>query len=311
MTAVSGNRSTVACAEAALADYIQILKPRVMALAVFTALVGMIAAPGPLHPAIAIASMLCIAAGAGAAGALNMWWDADIDRRMARTARRPTATERIAPKTARELGIGLAAFSCGLLALFANPLAGGLLALTILHYAVVYTMLLKRRTPYNVPVGGIAGALPPVIGWAAATGTIGWEAVLMFVVIFLWTPPHSWALAMVRRTEYERVGVPMLPVVASDATTARQILIYTLMLAPAGVALALTPAGGPLSFGLASVFGIGMLLTARAVGREGAGRREQRRLFGFSILYLFALFCVILVESVLRSTITGYGWPGL
>lgn len=283
--------------DAPLSDYLRLLKPRVMSLAVFTACVGMIAAPVHIHPVLALASILAIAAGAGAAGALNMWWDADIDGRARRTGGRPTVTGSVSPRTARDLGLALSVLSVMLLSLFANPLAGALLALAIAHYAIVYTIWLKRRSVHGVVVGGIAGALPPVIGWAAAAGTVGVEAALMFLVVFLWTPPHSWALALARREEYAETGIPILPV-RSGVTAARcQILLYTVPLLVAGVALASTPAGGPLSLAAALAAGAYLLARTLAVARPGAGRREEGKLFGASILYLFVLFAAVLVDS--------------
>ena len=297
--------------EAPLGDYLRLLKPRVMSLAIFTALVAMVVAPGTTPLAVGMASIFCIAAGAGAAGALNMWWDADIDQRMARTAGRPAAAGRISPDVARNLGLGLSGFSCVLLGLFANWLAAFLLALTILHYVVVYTIYLKRRTPHNVVIGGIAGALPPMIGWAAATGSLSPVALLMFATIFLWTPPHSWALAMAQNADYARAGVPMMPAVAGSKSTWRQIMLYTLATFGFGILLGLTPVGGPLTLAVAVLLGLLMIEAAWGVGREAAGRRAQWRLFGVSIIYLFALFAAILLESLFRDQLPGYGWQAL
>lgn len=298
----------LAATRASLADVIALLKPRVMGLAVFTALVGLAVAPGELHPVIGLAVVLCVAGGAAAAAALNMWWDADIDRRMERTQHRPVAAGRIAPAVARDLGIGLGVFSVVLLALFSTPLAGALLALAILHYVVVYTMWLKRSTVHNVVLGGAAGALPPMIGWAAAAGSIGVEAVLMFALIFLWTPPHSWALAWLRVAEYQRVGVPMLPVTSSPAATCRQILIYTVVMVPVGVALSLTSVGGPLSFVAAAGCGLAMLFRATALARNPGDRRRAGQLFGSSIWYLFLVFATLLIETGARVWLPTYGW---
>lgn len=294
------SRAGPGVAAATPADYLRILKPRVMSLAVFTAVVGLVAAPVTVHPVVALASLLAIAAGAGAAGALNMWWDADIDRRMARTRGRPVAAGRIAPEVARNFGVGLALIAILLLGLFANPLAGALLALTIAHYLLVYTVFLKRRSVHSVVIGGFAGALPPVIGWAAATGTVGIEALLMFAVIFLWTPPHSWALALLRRDEYADVGVPTLPVAAGATATRCQILIYTVALVPTGVVLAYSPVGGPVTIAAALVSGVFLLIRTMAAIRPGAGRREEGRLFGFSIVYLFAIFASLLLDDLTR-----------
>lgn len=300
MTAALGNAFDTR-AEAPFSDYLRLLKPRVMSLAVFTAAVGLVAAPVPVHPVIAFASILCIAVGAGAAGALNMWWDADIDRQMSRTRNRPVAAGRVAPETARDLGVALALLSVLLLSLFANLVAGALLALAIFHYVVVYSMWLKRNSVHNVVIGGVAGALPPVIGWSAAAGGFGLEPLLMFAVIFLWTPPHSWALALIRRAEYAQVGVPTLPVRAGVEATRRQILLYTLALIPVGAALAFTPVGGGFSLIASVVLGGGILYRTIMAIVAGAGRREEGRLFGFSIAYLFGLFAAILIDSSIRA----------
>ena len=207
-----------------VAEYFALMKPRVMSLVVFTALVGLVAAPGHMHPVLAIAALVCIAVGAGAAGALNMWYDADIDARMARTAARPVPKGRISPDEARTFGAVLAVGSVICMGLMLNWLAAGLLALTIAFYVFVYTMWLKRWTPQNIVIGGAAGAVPPMIGWAAATGTVSLESFVLFLIIFIWTPPHFWALALVRVRDYERAGVPMLPVVRGEDETRRQIL---------------------------------------------------------------------------------------
>jgi protoheme IX farnesyltransferase len=283
-------------------DFFELLKPRVMSLVVFTALVGLVRAPADLHPVLGFAALLCIAIGAGAAGALNMWWDADIDARMARTARRPIPAGRIAPREALSFGLLLAFASVLMLWLFVGLLAAALLAFTIVFYAVIYTMWLKRWTPQNIVIGGAAGAFPPMIGWAAATGSISLESVLLFLIIFFWTPPHFWALALVKRDEYARAGVPMLPVVAGDAETRRQILIYSAILAPLGVAPALLGFSGAL-YGVAAAL-LGAVLIAMAIdlfrSRKGAAAdRAAYRLFGFSILYLFLLFALLLVEPLI------------
>ncbi len=220
---------------AGVGDYIELMKPRVMSLVVFTAFVGLMVAPGQLHPVIGFVAILCIAVGAGAAGALNMWYDAETDGRMARTAERPIPSGRIAPGEALAFGLTLAVFSVVILGLLVNVVAAALLAATIAFYVLVYTMWLKRRTPQNIVIGGAAGALPPVIGWAATTGAISLEPVIFFLVIFFWTPPHFWALSLYRSDEYARAGIPMLSVVAGPTQTRLQILVYTLILAPLGV----------------------------------------------------------------------------
>jgi protoheme IX farnesyltransferase len=282
-------------------DYFALLKPRVMSLVVFTALVGMALAPGAIHPVIALVSLLAIAVGAGAAGALNMWWDADIDARMARTAQRPVPAGRVAPGEALAFGVVLAVASVAMLGLFAGWLAAGLLAFTIFFYAVLYTMLLKRWTAQNIVIGGAAGAFPPMIGWAAATGAIGLESVLLFLIIFFWTPPHFWALALLRKKEYARAGVPMLPVVAGEDETRRQILIYSVVVALVGLTPALFGFAG-FAYGVsAALLGALFLFLAIEVWRKRRGYAAQaaaRRLFAFSVLYLFLLFAILLVEGM-------------
>src|SRR5215470_12202200 len=230
----SPNTTVFAISEASVSDYIALMKPRVMSLVVFTALVGLMVAPGHLHPVLGFAALLCIAVGAGAAGALNMWFDADVDAKMSRTARRPIPAGRVLPGEALAFGMTLAFGSVAVLGLVANWLAATLLAFTIFFYVAIYTIALKRATPQNIVIGGAAGAFPPMIGWAAATGAIGLEPVLMFLIIFFWTPPHFWALSLWRTQDYARAGIPMLPVVAGQAETRRQILIYALVLAPIG-----------------------------------------------------------------------------
>jgi protoheme IX farnesyltransferase len=283
-----------------VSDYIQLLKPRVMCLVVFTALVGLVAAPGSMHPVIAIASLLCIAVGSGAAGALNMWYDADIDAAMARTAARPIPRGMVAPDEALVFGTVLAAGSVMCLGLMANWTAALLLALTIAFYLFVYTMWLKRSTPVNIVIGGAAGAVPPMIGWAAATGGVSLEGFVLFLIIFMWTPPHFWALALLRVRDYERAGVPMLPVVKGADATRRQILVYSLILAPLGVVPALIGLGGALYAAAAVVLGVLFVMFALACFREREGERADRaakHLFAYSVLYLFLLFAVLLVEQ--------------
>ena len=255
-------------------DYVALLKPRVMSLVVFTALVGLARAPGDLHPVLAFTALLCIAVGAGAAGCLNMWWDADIDARMTRTAGRPIPAGRVQPGEALAFGLVLAVASVVVLGLTVGLLAAALLAFTIFFYAVIYTMWLKRRTPQNIVIGGAAGALPPVIAWAAASGSIGVESLVLFLIVFFWTPPHFWALALLRKDEYARAGVPMLPVVAGDNATRTQILIYSLILAPLGTAPALLGFAG-LAYGIAAgALGLVFLALAVAVWRKRCRRRH-------------------------------------
>jgi protoheme IX farnesyltransferase len=286
---------------ASVGDYVALLKPRVMSLVVFTALVGLVAAPGAIHPVLAFTALLCIAVGAGASGALNMWYDADIDALMSRTAGRPIPRRRITPGEAFGFGITLAGFSVVVLGLMVSWLAAALLAFTIFFYVVVYTMWLKRWTPQNIVIGGAAGAFPPVIGWAAVTGTVSIEPVLMFLIIFFWTPPHFWALALIRADDYARAGVPMLPVVAGAAATRRQIFAYSVLLVPVGASPWFLGHAG-LVYGVTSLVG-GALMVAFAwrvwTSTEGARAMSvARQMFAYSIAYLFGLFAVLLIESV-------------
>lgn len=287
--------------EASVGDFIALLKPRVMSLVIFTALVGLVIAPGHLHPVLAFTALLCIAIGAGAAGALNMWYDRDIDAIMTRTRSRPIPQGRVTPSEALSFGIILSAFSVVTLGLFVNVLAGALLAFTIFFYVVIYTMWLKRWTVQNIVIGGAAGALPPVVAWAAVTGSVAVEPVLLFLITFFWTPPHFWALALYRADDYARAGVPMLPVVKGGDVTRRHILVYTFILA----AVAVAP--WPLGY-FDAVYGVvalalGAVMIALAVEvyrrREGVlSVRAAHRLFGFSIFYLFALFATLLIDAL-------------
>lgn len=270
-------------------DYLALLKPRVMSLVVFTGFVGMIAAPAELHPVLAFTAILSLAVGAGAAGAINMWYDADIDAAMNRTATRPIPAGRIAPGEALGFAVVLAVASVAMMGLNVNWLAAGILAFSIVFYGVLYTMGLKRRTSQNIVIGGAAGAFPPLIGWVAATGEITVMPVILFLIIFLWTPPHFWALSLLTASEYAKVGVPMLPVVAGPAATKRQILYYAVAMVATSLA--------PTLLGFASwVYGaVAVLLGAlfifyalRLRRRERPG--DARGLFGYSILYLFVLF---------------------
>ena len=296
--------------EAEVSDYLALLKPRVMSLVIFTALVGLAIAPGHFHPVLAFTSLLCIAVGAGASGALNMALESDIDALMSRTANRPIPRGRITRSEALTFGLTLSFFSVMTLGILVNWFAGALLAFTIFFYVVIYTMVLKRWTAQNIVIGGAAGALPPVVAWAAATGSIAVEPVLLFLVIFFWTPPHFWALALFRSDDYARAGVPMLPVVAGPDATRLQILLYTIVL----VAVAVAP--WPLGYfdaiyGVISlVLGAGMMWLAIEVYRHREGKlaaRATRRLFAFSILYLFALFATLLLEVVFRAVAPAIG----
>ena len=285
--------------EADVGDYVALLKPRVMSLVVFTALVGLVLAPGHVHPVIGFTALLCIAIGAGASGALNMWYDADIDALMTRTASRPIPRRRIAPGDALAFGLVLAVGSVMVMAVLVSWLAAAMLAFTIFFYVAVYTMWLKRSTPQNIVIGGAAGAFPPMIGWAAVTGGVSFEPFLLFLIIFVWTPPHFWALALLRVDDYARARVPMLPVVAGAGETRRQIVIYSAVLLVTGVSPWLMGYTGAIYGVTALVSGIVMLALALRIWREGTGARGPqgaRQLFGFSILYLFILFAVLLIE---------------
>ena len=289
-------------ADASVEDYFALLKPRVMSLVVFTALVGMAIAPaGGLHPVLAAISLLAIAVGSGASGALNMWWDADIDAVMERTRNRPVAAGRIAPHAALAFGIALSVGSVLVLGLAANWVAAGLLAFTIWFYAYFYTIVLKRRTVQNIVIGG-AAAFPPVIGWAAMTGDVAVAPLVLFAIIFLWTPPHFWALAILKNDDYSRAGVPMMPVVAGAAATRRQMLLYVLVLLPVGVLPYFLGFAGYVYLGVSTVFGALFLLSSVNVLRHQEGPRADRacgQMFAFSILYLFVLFATILAERLL------------
>jgi protoheme IX farnesyltransferase len=280
-------------------DFVQLMKPRVMSLVIFTALTGLVLAPGRLHPVLAVIALLSIAAGAGASGALNMWYDADIDARMQRTAARPIPRGNITADEALTFGMVLALGSVLTLGVLVNWVAAALLALTIAFYILVYTVWLKRRTPQNIVIGGAAGAFPPMIGWAAVTGSVTLESVVLFLIIFMWTPPHFWALALYRCRDYERVGVPMLPVVAGRLETRRQIVIYTALLVPIGLLPAVMGLGGPfyglVAIGLGAVF-MALTLKLWRAEEERAVDAAARQLFKFSILYLFGLFAALLGE---------------
>ncbi len=286
---------------ATVGDFFTLLKPRVMSLVIFTGLAGIVVAPGYVHPLTAFTALLCIAVGAGASGALNMAYDADIDRLMARTAARPVAMGHIARGDALTFGWWLATGSVAIMGLLVNILAGALLAFTIFFYVCVYTLGLKRRTPQNIVIGGLAGALPPAIGWAAVTGSLSLAPLVLVLVIFLWTPPHFWALALFRAEDYARAGVPMMPNVRGKAATRRQIFAYTLLLAPAGFLPAFAGMAGILYLAVAALFGGWMITDATAVLRETDTVREPaaRRLFAVSICYLFALFAALICEHLL------------
>jgi protoheme IX farnesyltransferase len=300
-------------------DFIALLKPRVMSLVVLTAVTGLVCAHGPLNPVLAAVAILCIALGAGGAAALNMGYDADIDALMRRTRARPVPAGRVQRADALALGVVLSLFSVGIMALAANLLAAGLLAFTIFFYAIVYTRWLKRRTAQNIVIGGLAGALPPAVGWAAASGAAPLQAWLLVAIVFVWTPPHFWALSLYTSGDYARAGVPMMPVTAGAPATRRQILAYSLVLAPLALAPAFTGLGGAAYLAVAALGGAGFVTlaarlalsrageTGEAPGRDGdlydvrAGARTARNLFAFSILYLFSLFTALLAEHLLGA----------
>ncbi len=292
--------------EATAGDFFALLKPRVMSLVVFTAFVGLVAAPATINPLLAVFAILAIAIGAGASGALNMWYDADIDAVMTRTATRPVPSGRVSPGEALSFGLVLSALSVMTLGVLVNWLSAALLAFTIFFYAVIYTMWLKRWTPQNIVIGGAAGAIPPVIGWAAATGTVSLESVILFLIIFLWTPPHFWALALFKSQDYERAGIPMMPNVAGEASTRRQIFAYAVVLAPVGVLpwyLGYTSAG----YGVvAAILGLGFVWYSWKVflmPDSDRAMRPAKALFGYSLLYLFAIFAAYLADSVLARAL--------
>ena len=291
-----------------VAEYFSLMKPRVMVLVILTALVGIVAAPGHIHPLIGSIALLAIAVGAGAAGALNMWFDADIDAKMARTAARAIPRGKIAAEEAFAFGAVLSVFSVLTLGLLVNYFAGAFLAFTIAFYVVIYTMWLKRRTPQNIVIGGAAGAFPPMVGWAAVTGGVSFESLVLFLIIFIWTPPHFWALALYRCRDYERAGVPMMPVVKGGDSTRRQILAYSVLLAPLGVLPAFIGLGGTTYLIVSSVLGAVFVRYAYKVFQFRDGRDADsaaRALFGFSIIYLFALFLVLLAEHTIRIAMGG------
>jgi heme o synthase len=278
-------------------DFVALTKPRVMSLVVFTGLCGLIAAPGAMHPVLAFTAVLCIALAAGAAGALNQWYEADIDAQMKRTSARPLPAGRMDPQSALHFGVGVGAFSVLLMGLATNYVAAAMLLGSILYYVLIYTVWLKRITPQNIVIGGAAGAFPPLIGWAAATGDTSLLPILMFALIFLWTPPHSWALALFVRSDYAAAGVPMMPVVAGERATRWQILLYAVPMAIVAVApwaLALTGHAYGLAAGALSV--AFLILSARVAFNDGQSLRPEKQLFAYSIVYLFALFAALALD---------------
>lgn len=287
-------------------DYFALLKPRVMSLVVFTALVGLVLAPGTLHPVLAVTALLCIAVGAGASGALNMWYDADIDAVMSRTASRPIPAGRITLGEAAGFGLMLSVGSVLILGLMVNWVAAALLAFTIFFYVVVYTMWLKRSTAQNIVIGGAAGAFPPMIGWAAVTGTVSFESITLFLIIFMWTPPHFWALALFKSKDYETAGVPMLPNVAGGDETRKQILIYSVLLAPVAMMPWIFGFAGLVYAATAVLANVGFLWLAWKVFKVREGQeaeRASRKLFFYSIIYLFVLYAVLLAEHAISAAL--------
>jgi protoheme IX farnesyltransferase len=281
-----------------VADFWNLLKPRVMSLVIFTGFAGMFLAPTSIHPMLFIISLFAIAAGAGASGAINQWYDSDIDAVMQRTQNRPIPAGAVEPAEALSFGLIISSLSVLVLGLASNWLAAGLLAFTIFFYGVVYTIWLKRSTPQNIVIGGAAGALPPVLGWAAVSGSLSIEPLLLFAIIFMWTPPHFWALALFRNEDYTRAGVPMMPVVAGEAETRRQILIYAVLLAPLGVLPAFIGMSSLLYGAVAAGLGLNFIRLSRALMRS-PDDAAARRLFGFSIVYLFLLFLGLVIDRAI------------
>ncbi len=282
-------------------DFFALTKPRVMSLVIFTGLCGLLAAPQQIHPVLGFTAILCIALGAGGAAALNQWWEADLDAGMRRTKNRPLPAGRMDRTSARDFGVGLSAASVLVMGLVIGWLAASILALSIVYYAVIYTIWLKPRTPQNIVIGGGAGAFPPLIGWVAATGDISVMPVLLFAIIFMWTPPHFWALALFVQSDYAKVGIPMMPVVAGEASTRRQILIYAVLLLP----VTLVPwwiggAGEVYGISAAVLSTVFLVLSARVALRRRSGEddamKPEKQLFAWSILYLFALFAALVAD---------------
>jgi protoheme IX farnesyltransferase len=297
--------------EAGMGDYFALLKPRVMSLVVFTALVGLLVAPTPVHPFIGFVAILCVAVGAGASGALNMWWDADIDAKMKRTIGRPIPSGRVTEGEALGIGMALSGFAVVLLMLTSNLLAAGLLAFTIFFYVVVYSMWLKRLTPQNIVIGGAAGAFPPMIGWAVATGGISIESILMFGLIFMWTPPHFWALALFVKTDYGDAGVPMLTETHGRDSTRKHVIAYTVLLIPVAIGLGFTSIGGPFYLAVAVGMNLWFLKGAYDIWRRDDAAADadnyavEKQTFKISLYYLFAHFVALLVEAALRINTAG------
>ena len=302
----------IASSDSGVRDFYDLMKPRVMSLVVFTAIVGLALAPGALHPLLAVIAVGCIAVGAGASGALNMWFDADIDLLMKRTARRPIPSGRVASEEALAFGLVLSVLAVLLLAVATNLLAAGLLAFTIFFYVAIYTMWLKRWTPQNIVIGGAAGALPPMIAWAAVTGSLSIEPVILFAIIFMWTPPHFWALALVTTDDYAKANVPMLPVVAGGRSTKVQIVAYTLLLVPLGMAPWYLGFASPFYAAAAGAFGLYFLWPTLKLLRTDGGSEQERKLaiktFLASLVYLFAVFSALLTDAIIARFFLGGLW---
>ena len=297
-------------------NYISLLKPRVMSLVVFTAAVGLIVAPGSMNVVLAFASVLFIALGAGASGSLNMWWDADIDSIIKRTQERPVPSGKVSANNAMLVGLWMSVLSVGMLGLASNWLAAALLAFTIFFYAVIYSMWLKRSTPQNIVIGGAAGAFPPMVGWVAASGSVSIEEIGMFMLIFMWTPPHFWALALFMNEDYSKAGIPMLTVTHGKKSTRNHILSYTVLLTPFSIGLAFTSIGGPIYFTLSIILSLMFLLGSLKLFRRNEkiatedNYTDERKLFKFSLFYLFLLFTALLIEALMRSLdISLIAWP--
>jgi len=283
-------------------DFLSLTKPRVMSLVIFTGLCGLLAAPGTIHPLIGFTAVLCISMGAGGAAALNQWWEADLDAGMKRTAKRPIPAGRLRRTDARDFGIALSVASVGVMGVAVNWLAAIILAISIVYYAVIYTIWLKPRTPQNIVIGGGAGAFPPMIGWVAVTGDITLMPVLLFAIIFMWTPPHFWALAMFVQSDYAKVGIPMMPVVKGEESTRRQILVYTLLLLPVAAAPWFIGGTGAIYGAIAIALSLVFIFLAAPVAlrrsEEGDTMKPEKRLFGYSVLYLFALFAALVADRM-------------
>ena len=313
MSDASYSASTAQTGEAGFGDYFALLKPRVMTLVVFTAFVGLYAAPGGVHPVVGFAAILFIAVGGGASGALNMWWDADIDRVMKRTQKRPIPAGKVTESEAFAFGMTLAVMAVVMLWLATNALAAAILAFTIFFYVVIYSMWLKRWTPQNIVIGGAAGAFPPMIGWAAVTGTISIESVLMFSLIFMWTPPHFWALALFMKSDYKDAGVPMLTVTHGRKSTRTHILVYTVLLAGFAIAAGFTSIGGPIYLTVALILNALFVKGAWTIWRrdeaqaEADGYRVEKSFFKLSLLYLFAHFGAIAMDTAVAPLLSGWG----